>query len=137
EVLPRPGDDRDQVHDDLATRGGGAQACRVGHVALGYLAPPGLERPGTPWVANEAADVAALGAQRMDDLGADEPRAAGDKDLHLKLSSTPAPSAPPLRPLSGGRGSGAARKFFQYRLGVCPRWPWYCEPSRCGPAGAS
>src|SRR5581483_394416 len=50
-------------------------------------------------------------AQRVHDRRPDEARPAGDEDLH-------------------------SSKFFQYRLGVGPRCPWYLEPSAVVPYGA-
>ena len=92
-----------------------AHARRVGDVTRCELGAPARELRAAPRVAHEGADVAPLRAERVDDLRADEPRSAGDEDLH--------------RP-------GSVVKFCQYRLGVGPRWPWYFDPSASLPYGA-
>ena len=48
----------------------------------------------------------------------------------VRRSELAAEPAAPLR-------HDASSKFFQYRLGVGPRWPWYFEPSPLEPYGWS
>ena len=86
--------------------------CRVGDVALDELAAPGLQRLRAAAVADQRADVVVASPQRVDDLRADEPVAAGDEDLHCLPSSS---------------------KLRQYALGVGPFWPWYFEPRPAEP----
>ena len=83
----------------------------VRDVALDELAAPGLERLRPAAVADERSDGVVAGSQRMHDLRADEPVAAGDEDLHFSSPS----------------------KLRQYALGVGPFWPWYFEPRPAEP----
>ena len=64
--------DRDEVDDRVAARHGRAQALRVGHVSLDELAAPGLEPLAAAPVADEAADVLVVRAERVHDVPADE-----------------------------------------------------------------
>ncbi len=90
------------------------QGRRIGHVAGPELAAPGGKLLRAGRIANERADGVVASAQGVDDLRADEPRPARDEDFHASSS-----------------------KFFQYRLGVGPRWPWYLEPRPSLPYGCS
>ena len=72
--------DRDQVHDGVGARCRGAQAVRVGHVALGELGAPGLERLAAAAVAHERAHVVPRRAESVHDLRPDEAGGAGDED---------------------------------------------------------
>ena len=92
----------------------GGERRRVGHVAGRELDAPAREPLRPLRVAHERPHVASLRAQLVDDRVPDEARAAGDEDLHA---------------------SPGCAKFFQYRLGVGPRWPWYFEPSSPAPYG--
>ena len=90
--LPR--DDRDEVDDGVAAGHRPPQARRVGDVALGELAAPALQRPARAGLPNEAADVRPGGAQRVDDLRADEARSARDEDHAGSFSSSGSASGP-------------------------------------------
>ena len=87
EILGLALDDRDEVDDDLAALGCGAEAGRVGDVALDRLAAPGLERLRAVEAADERANVVPARAQCVRNLRADEPGAAGEQDLHAPSSS--------------------------------------------------
>ena len=62
------------------------------------------ERLGAAKVAHHRPYALTVRGELADDVAADEPSRSGDEDGH------------------------ARSKFFQYRLGVGPRWPWYFEP---------
>ena len=107
--------DGDEVHDDVLPGGRIPQALRVGHVALhGALAANAGLAPRARLPLQHAHLVTPVddGVRhgRPDEAGG-----AGDEDSQTVSRS----------------------KFFQYRDGVGPRWPWYLEPSVPAPYGVS
>ena len=71
---------RDQMDDHVDVVDGTAHGRRIGDVALDELAAPVAKLLRLADVADEAAHLAVLLAQRMDDMPADETGAAGDQD---------------------------------------------------------
>ena len=100
------------MNDALDAVGRAPETLRVGGVTFRELATPRLKPSSALHVTNECAHVVIASSQGMNNLRPDEACPAGDQNPH------PAPS-----------------KFFQYRLGVGPRWPWYFEPRPALPYG--
>ena len=100
--------DRDEVDDRVAALDGGAQARRHRSRRPATSSQPqasSVRRPARS--RTSAAHVAAVRAQRVDDVAADEAGAAGDED-HV---------------------AARARSSASSGDGVGPCWPWYFEPS--------
>jgi hypothetical protein len=68
------------VDDRFAAVRGRSEALGAGHVPLGELAAPGLEPLAAATVADEAANVPAVGAKRVDDVAADKTAPTRDED---------------------------------------------------------
>jgi hypothetical protein len=72
------------VDDRVAAGDGGVQRLRPRQVSLGELAPQRLEPLRLRAISDEAADISTFGAQRLDDMAADEAAGSRDED-HWKF----------------------------------------------------
>jgi hypothetical protein len=74
----------DEMDDGFHAVGGAAEALRVRHVALDELAPPRPQPLVLLGTSGQRANRVLLGTECMDDVAADEPGAADDKNRHLE-----------------------------------------------------